>query len=237
MEQSANVLALASWNCFKIGDGEVDNLFMNTGKNPYHIVSIENNGTLLSDYTYEEYANNDHLNKFNDNGEDDKSSLSQSGAKWLFGKYQYCPANGSILIPLYRFKCVDSFKDESGKDVEYTNPDDIQQFLIVRMFVIPAQQLKDYEYSAKQQIIRLNDIQMDLNQKMDFGDKLVYRFDNLIKVCRNTNLAFSVYTYNDGKYSTNKVKCAFLGCYAAGQDGSSYKVSSCDAKTRYEYDS
>lgn len=73
-----------------------------------------------------------------------------------------------------------------------------------------------------------------MNEKIDFGfDKQKHRFDAPIKVCRNTNLVFS--PYDDG--GMNKVRCAFLGTYVQPFSSGSYKVSSCDAMTRYEFDS
>ena len=44
---------------------------------------------------------------------------------WMFDRYQYCPANGSILIPLYGFSCSDG-------DVDFI------QKAHARMYVVPA---------------------------------------------------------------------------------------------------
>lgn len=52
-------------------------------------------------------------------------------------------------------------------------------------------------------------------------------------VCRNTNMVFSTYD-EDGQ---NKVKLAFLGQFEPKRDMGSFKVNSCGAKTRYEFDS
>lgn len=98
---------------------------------------------------------------------------------------------------------------------------------------------------------------IDLNDTVDFhGKKRKYRFDHPVRVCRNTNLVFSTYEKN----GMNRLKCAFLGTFVKNDvelqcdngDGTTGKViedsdntyqttsikrSSCDAKTRYEYDS
>lgn len=110
------------------------------------------------------------------------------------------------------------------------------------MFLIPAQTLKQDNYVANDRVIQLKDITIDFNEMVDFGkDNRKYRFDHPIKVCRNTNFVFSTYDKN----GLNRVKCAFLGTFVKDDDnrGSdsyntlSVKKSSCDAKTRYEYDS
>ena len=54
-----------------------------------------------------------------------------------------------------------------------------------------------------------------------------------MKVCRNTNLVFS--PYDDG--GMNKVRCAFLGVFDVPFNDGSFRRSSCEAKTRYEFDS
>lgn len=104
--------------------------------------------------------------------------------------------------------------------------------------------MKQDNYVANSRLVQLKDIRVDLNQKVDFNDdNSKYRFDHPIKVCRNTNLVFSAYDLN----GLNRVKCAFLGSFVKdeespyretdGYTNTSFKVSSCDAKTRYEYDS
>ena len=75
--------------------------------------------------------------------------------------------------------------------------------------------------------MRLDDVDIDLNQN---GSSV---FGGQVKVCRNTNAVFSVYNDN----GMNKVKMAFLGTVVDAHSGSKFKVSSCDAKTRYEFDS
>jgi hypothetical protein len=51
-------------------------------------------------------------------------------------------------------------------------------------------------------------MEIDLNSKSDFnGIGVKYLFDNPMKVCRGTNMAFSAADVN----GTNRVKCAFLG--------------------------
>lgn len=111
MEQSANVIALASW--FVVPDVDENGIVKRDpyaiekdvevvccAKNPYHIVSIERTGTDLSDYNYTEYGSN--------------SMINGSGVlmDWMFDAYQYCHANGSILIPFYRFDCSDENREE-----------------------------------------------------------------------------------------------------------------------------
>ena len=70
---------------------------------------------------------------------------------------------------------------------------------------------------------------MDIDLNLD-GSSI---FGGQVKVCRNTNAVFSVYNDN----GMNKVKMAFLGTVVDAHGGSKFKVSSCDAKTRYEFDS
>lgn len=75
---------------------------------------------------------------------------------------------------------------------------------------------------------------MDLNEQVPYGDDLKkYRFDNPIKVCRNTNLVFSPYDDN----GMNKVRCAFLGNFPNSLERSQFKVNCGMAKTRYGFDS
>lgn len=105
MQQSANVIALASWNLVHTGEedenGEI--VIVNTAKNPLHIISIERNGTSIYDYCFTEYGNID------------------AKRDWLFDAYHYCPANGSILIPFYTFECNDTVTTESrgGDDARF----------------------------------------------------------------------------------------------------------------------
>ena len=54
-----------------------------------------------------------------------------------------------------------------------------------------------------------------------------------MKVCRKTSLVFS--PYDDG--GMNKVRCAFLGVFDVPFNDGSFRRSSCEAKTRYEFDS
>ena len=77
-------------------------------------------------------------------------------------------------------------------------------------------------------------ISIDLNQKQAYGDSgLRFAFGGPVKVCRNTNVVFSPYDDN----GMNKVRLAFMGTFSMPSDDGSYKVSSCDAMTRYEFDS
>ena len=83
-------------------------------------------------------------------------------------------------------------------------------------------------------ITQLDDISIDLNKVLEFGaDKERYLFGSQVKVCRNTNMVFSPF---DSSMQT-KVKCAFLGTLTKEFNDGAYKVSSCDAMTRYEFDS
>ena len=68
---------------------------------------------------------------------------------------------------------------------------------------------------------------------MDFANGVKYRFDRPVKACRNTNVVFSVHEMN----GTNRLKLAFLGSFDTPLLDGSYKKNSCDAKTRYGFDS
>lgn len=105
MEQSANVLALAAWRCFdcKDSDGIVhldeDGAPVKatlTGKNPCHILSIERTSTSTLEYNWTKYTDIS-LPLFN----------IANVKEWMFDAYHYCPANGSLLIPLYKFDCIE----------------------------------------------------------------------------------------------------------------------------------
>ena len=239
MEQSANVLALASWRCFNYKDdagiewrdedGEPIKATL-TGKNPFHIISIERTSTSTLEYNWTKYTdmslplfNLAHLNE------------------WLFDAYHYCPANGSLLVPLYKFDCIEE-KDipEPDEGEEREKP---RQIAKVDMYVIPAQMLKQDTFSAMERVYRLP-IDIDLNAILDFNkENTKFRFDHPLKVCRNTNMVFSPYNAN----SLNKVKCAFLGVFMDrdeqpygelnNHDIKSVGFSTCDAATRYEHDS
>ena len=224
MEQSANVLALASW--YKTPDIDPDGIInadpygnpkdvVCCGKNPLHILSLERTSELQSEYSFSEYTL-------------DTSLVNpRNMMDWIFDAYHYCQANGSIFVPLYNFECEDGVE--------------LSQKLKMRMFVVPAQTLKQENYSANDRLTKLDDMVLDLNQKVDFdGSEETHRFNHPMKVCRNTNVVFSTYDQN----GLNKVKCAFLGTFQNPEDESGvlpeykkFKVSSCDAQTRYEYDS
>ena len=75
-----------------------------------------------------------------------------------------------------------------------------------------------------------------MNEKipiLDDGKEGQYRFGGDVRPCRGTNLVFSA--YDDGNMQ-NKVKFAFLGIFA-DTDISEFRINSCNAKTRYEFDS
>ena len=221
MEQSANVLAMSSWYSAKVGADESEIIDLDSeeneighcAKNPIHILSIERIGSGVFDYNYEQYGSNPQLN------EEDVID------NWLFDSWQYCQTDGSLLAPFYRFDCVDG--EEPRQTVE------------LMMFVVPAQQMKTDKHVSAQLMTKLKTGVIDLNKMVDFGeDKRNWWFGHPMRVCRNTNLVFSTYEQN----GLNKVKCAFLGQFANsfedGQHGIySTKRSSCDALTRYEYDS
>lgn len=239
MEQSANVLALASWRCFtykddagiewRDEDGEPVKATL-TGKNPCHILSLERTSTSTLEYNWTKYTDMS-LPLFN------LTNLTE----WLFDAYHYCPANGSLLVPLYKFDCIedgDIPEPEEGEDREKP-----RQIAKVDMFVVPAQMLKQDTFSAMDRVYELEN-EIDLNALLDFSDEnRKFRFDHPLKVCRNTNMVFSPYSIN----GQNKVKCAFLGVFMEkcetpyrGQnnhDIKSVEFSTCDAATRYEHDS
>lgn len=232
MEQSANVVAFASWYLTpKVDedgiteidvDGNVVNV-VSCAKNPIHILSIERIGTSPSEYNFTEYSSN--------------AIVNGSGIvnDWVFDRYQYCQADGTLLIPFYKFNCQDSTPDSiEGEYRLDPEDDDFIQTVGLRMFLVPAQTLKLQNYAANDQLIRLDDVEIDLNKKVDFmDDKSKYLFDYPIEVCRNTNFVFSTYVLN----GMNRIKCAFLGVFAQGQEDDTYKVGIAGAKTRYEFDS
>lgn len=241
MEQSANVLALASWRCFTMSDDDIDlrdewgnpQKGVLCGKNPYHILSIERTSTSTLEYNWTKYTNM-------------SSSLFNPDylLNWLFDAYHYCPANGSLLVPLYKFDCFD-VKESEDEDIQTKESvvEKPRQVAKIDMFVVPAQQLKQDNFVAMDRIYELSN-EIDLNAILDFKEDLrKFRFDHPVKVCRNTNMVFSAYDYN----GQNKVKCAFLGVFfdkdeqGFGEDNNydikSVKFNSCEGATRYEHDS
>lgn len=221
MEQSANVLACASWKLtprlLKNGiiqrDSSGNTMYkVSTAKNPFHIVSIERTTMNPSEYNLEEYGSNTTINAHDGIG------------NYVFDSYHYCPANGSLLIPLYLFDCRE----------ELENGETFHQKLSILMFVIPAQELKNANYVVNDRIQCLTVSNIDLNEQIPYGKDLKkFRFDNPIKVCKNTNLVFSPYDDN----GLNKVKCAFLGNFQNELEKQQFKVSCGMAKTRYGFDS
>ena len=216
MEQSANVLALASWSVqrrdgnedgiVEVDDDDDDNIVC-CGKNPIHILSIERTSQNPSEYNLTRYSTDD--------------QMTYSAREWLFDAYHYCHVDGSILVPMYNFKC----NDENGVECQKAR---------IRMFIVSAQQLKNQYNVATGRIVALEDMELDLNRKVDFDEECAkYAFDAPVKVCRNTNMVFSAYD-NEGQ---NKVRCAFLGQFDVPFNDGSFKVNSCQAKTRYEFDS
>lgn len=138
MEQSANVLALASWRCFRLKDkdgialldenGDTDEYNdILCGKNPYHILSIERTSTSTLEYNWTKYTDMS-LPLFN----------LKNLLNWMFDAYHYCPANGSLLIPLYRFDCLDVVDSQSRDDSELDEVEQPHQIAKVDMFVVPA---------------------------------------------------------------------------------------------------
>ena len=126
MEQSANVLALASWHTFQrkvdgiVEMDELGNPMYDTlcGKNPLHIFSIERSSTSVLEYNWTKYIQS------NDAIFDEEYLKGM-----LFDAYHYCPANGTLLVPLYRFICSDSEDDEV---------DNHGQKVDINMWFIPA---------------------------------------------------------------------------------------------------
>ena len=136
MEQSANILVLSSW--FKMDDVEENGIrkldeygnpmsIVSCCRNPLHILSIERPSETPSEYTLEEYASN--------------SEVNGSGVmrEWLFDAYHYCQANGSILLPFYNFSCTD----------------DGPQSMDVRLFLVPAQEMKARNHAVEGRIVQL----------------------------------------------------------------------------------
>lgn len=225
MEQSANVLALATWKLTPIlledGIARVDwdgnqEFKTSTGKNPFHILSLERPSENPSEYVLEEYGRNSAINS--------KLQGLEYG-NYLFDAYHHCPANGSILLPTYEFDCIDSEED-------FGEPE--HQLASILMFVIPAQSIKSDNYVINEQIQELEIKSIDLNSFLPQGeDMMKWRFDGPIKVCRNTNLVFSPYEDR----GLNKVKCAFLGNFPSELETRQFKVNCGMAKTRYGFDS
>ena len=229
MEQSANVLALASWHTFQRKvDGvveldELGNPMYETlcGKNPLHIVSIERTSTSVLEYNWTKYI------------QSSDAIFDEEYLKgMLFDAYHYCPANGTLLLPLYRFTCSDS---EDGEDKH-------EQKVDIHMWFIPAQTIKDDRFVVQKRIFR-EPRTVDMNQLLDAGQNASrFLFDHPVKVCRNTNLVFSPYEDGNGM---NKVKCAFLGVYmdkTPDMEEDNHNIKSIsfntgNGATRYEHDS
>ena len=218
MEQSANVLAMSSWySTPDMDEAGIIQIDTNTGKekmftccakNPIHIVSIERTSSVPSEYNLTSYSSSNALTSPN------------LLLNWMFDSYHYCPATGSLLVPTYAFDCADE-------------GDSPRQIAKLNMFLLPAQQLKSDNYSTNERISQIKK-DIDLNEEVDFGEnKMKPRFDHPVKVCRNTNMVFSVYDLN----GLDRVKCAFLGTFSDGNGPTTFKQSSCKAKTRYEFDS
>ena len=233
MEQSANVLALASWHTFQrkvdgiVEMDELGNPMYDTlcGKNPLHIFSIERSSTSTLEYNWTKYIQS------NDAIFDEEYLKGM-----LFDAYHYCPANGTLLVPLYRFICSDS-EDNEG--------DNHGQKVDINMWFIPAQMLKDDRFVAQKRIFMDQPLNspLDLNKLLDIGKNTSrFLFDHPVKVCRNTNLVFSPYEDGNGM---NKVKCAFLGVYmdkVPKMEKDNHNIKSVsfntgNGATRYEHDS
>ena len=105
----------------------------------------------------------------------------------------------------------------------------------MKVFYIPAQEIKGNNYATNDRVSVVEiPHPIDLCGKMDFGNNYdTYRFDSPVKVCRNTNVVFSVYE----KDGSNRLKMAFLGTFDTPLLDNTYKQNSCDAKTRYWFDS
>ena len=124
-------------------------------KNPLHILSIERTSSEPSEYNLEQYTSS--------------QEFSSPGLllKWMFDSYQYCQANGALAIPMYRFDC----KDEGS--------DNDRQLLDMKVFYIPAQEVKGSAYSTNERVsvVKLPE-PIDLCGTAAFGDKNVkYMFD------------------------------------------------------------
>jgi hypothetical protein len=90
---------------------------------------MERVGTSISEYNLTEYGQNSMINKYD------------TLRNWMFDTYHYCQANGTLLIPFYRFDCSDD--DDS----------DSMQKAFLKMFLIPAQTLKDDTFVANDRMI------------------------------------------------------------------------------------
>ena len=218
MEQSANVLALASWyeedagaedGIYSIPTNGGDDKIVFCGKNPIHVLSVERVSEKPSEYNLTKYG---------------ESVEWESGM--MFDRYHYCQADGSILIPLYRFDCREQGAEQESDDGQ---EESLNQVLVVKMYMVVAQTMKIQNYVSCPRIRVNGPNEIDLN-RMDGGKPL---FGHRVKVCRNTNVAFCPYNYN----GMNKVRISLLGVFVDGQKIDSHGESSCDAKTRYELDS
>ena len=181
MEQSANILALSSW--YELQDnqdgiydipvgigGQYSECFC--GKNPIHIFSVERVSTSPSEYNFTSCGID--LGKRQD---------------MLFDRYHYCQADGSILVPTYRFDCG----EQEG------------QTLVVRMTTVHAQMLKTQNNVSSPRSVTY-DFRVDLNAMLDNQTR---PFGHMVKVCRNTNVVFGPYDDN----GMNKVRIALLGVF------------------------
>ena len=110
MEQSANVLALSSWYTMQKTDpdgvvvtdaSEEPLMAVSCRYNPLHILSIERTSNLVSEYNLTSYSNNNSM------------STPEIMQEWMFDQYHFCQANGSLLVPFYKFRCSDT-GDEQG---------------------------------------------------------------------------------------------------------------------------
>ena len=111
-------------------DGFGRSLGVMCGKNPLHVVSVERPGVSTLEYNWTKYES------------EVRPSLKDS-QECCFDAYHICPADGSILLPMYGFECFDS----DGV---------FKQILSWRMYVVPAQKMKRKDFSANPPMIALS---------------------------------------------------------------------------------
>ena len=67
---------------------------------------------------------------------------------WMFDRYQYCPANGSILIPLYGFSCSDGDVDDLAYLLSDVQDDIAEEILCKADYANGLPPSDDYGLSA-----------------------------------------------------------------------------------------
>lgn len=90
LQLSANVLLMSTLDV----PSEEDDGYQTTlcARRPNHVISMIQSSQYPSEYTWIDYGGVDVLN----------------GVDMMFDKYHYCPNDGTILIPFYKFDCSDN---------------------------------------------------------------------------------------------------------------------------------